>query len=92
MAFREELHDCFEKYMAYRASAGFATDTYRSTVPPFLDFCAERYPEGPRITQSILIFITFLRKNKIQNIRHYFMYFCVESTQNRNINIFQNLF
>ena len=54
MTFREELHGCFEKYMAYREAAGFATATYRSTVPPFLDFCARKHPDEPRITQSMV--------------------------------------
>ena len=54
MTFGEELHDCFKQYMAYRESAGFATAPYRSIVLPFLDFCAERYPESPVITQSMV--------------------------------------
>lgn len=54
MSFADELNQDFESYMTYRESVGFATATYRSSVPPFIHFCAEKYPEGTVITKEML--------------------------------------
>lgn len=54
MSFNELLNDSFEQMLAYRKSVGYATATYRSSVPPFLSYCAEHYPEAVCITQLML--------------------------------------
>lgn len=35
----EKLNGAFEEMMGYRQSIGYATTTYRSSVPPFISFC-----------------------------------------------------
>lgn len=54
MTFKTRLKDSFEQMMAYRAAAGYATATYKSSVPPFIHFCINKYPEGTFITQDML--------------------------------------
>ena len=40
--------------MPYRTAIGYASCTYRSSVPPFLKYCAERYPDGTAITREMV--------------------------------------
>lgn len=54
MALRDSLDDSFEQMMAYRKAVGYATDTYRSTIPPFLNYCAEHHPDADVLTQGML--------------------------------------
>ena len=54
MTFRERLENSFEQMMDYRTAVGYATATYRSSVPPFIAFCTEKYPSGTVITQGML--------------------------------------
>ena len=37
MTFGTRLNDAFEEMMKYRQSVGYATATYRSSVPPFIN-------------------------------------------------------
>ena len=41
MTFDHRLNDAFEEMMKYRQSVGYATATYRSSVPPFINFCVK---------------------------------------------------
>ena len=54
MSFRESLENTFEQMMSYRKAIGFATTTYRYCVPPFLNYCAQNYPEAQYISQEML--------------------------------------
>ena len=38
MSFETRLNDAFEEMMAYREAVGYAAATYRSTVPPFINY------------------------------------------------------
>ena len=40
------LADAFEQMLSYRKAVGYATATYRSSIPPFISFCAEKYPDA----------------------------------------------
>lgn len=54
MTFEKRLRDSFEQMMAYRNAVGYATATYRSSVPPFIDHCARNYANGTVITQEMV--------------------------------------
>lgn len=54
MTFEFRLNDGFEQMMVYRAAIGYATATYKSSVPPFIDFCALNYSEAEVITQDMV--------------------------------------
>lgn len=54
MTFKESLDSSFEQMMSYRIAVGYATSTYRSSVPPFLDYCAQHYPEAEHVSQEML--------------------------------------
>ena len=43
MSFLEDLNDGFEKLMQFREATGYATDTYRSSIPPFINLCLLYY-------------------------------------------------
>ncbi|MFR7378010.1 MAG: hypothetical protein ACLUTZ_14085 [Oliverpabstia sp.] len=52
MTLDKKLNDAFEEMMKYRQSIGYATATYRSSVPPFINFCVKNHPLSARITQG----------------------------------------
>ena len=54
MTLDKKLNDAFEEMMKYRQSIGYATATYRSSVPPFINFCVKNYPLSARITQEMV--------------------------------------
>lgn len=54
MTFENELRESFEQMMSYRKAAGYATATYRSSVPPFLDYCARNYADSTSITRQMV--------------------------------------
>lgn len=54
MSFETRLNDAFEEMMAYREAVGYATATYRSTVPPFINYCIQKYPESEFITHDMV--------------------------------------
>lgn len=54
MTFRERLENSFKQMMGYRTAVGYTTATYKSSVPPFISFCAEKYPTGTVITRGML--------------------------------------
>lgn len=54
MDFKERLHDAFEEMMSYRRSVGYATATYQSSVPPFIDHCTNGHPDAVYITRDMV--------------------------------------
>ena len=54
MTLDKKLNDAFEAMMKYRQSIGYATATYRSSVPLFINFCVKKYPLSARITQEMV--------------------------------------
>ena len=54
MTLEKRLNDAFEEMMSYRASVGYATATYRSSVPPFINFCVENYSNSELITPEMI--------------------------------------
>lgn len=54
MTFKERLHDAFEEMMLYRKSVGYATATYRGSVPPFIDHCTNGHPDAVYITRDMV--------------------------------------
>lgn len=54
MTFKGRLNEAFGEMMGYRKSVGYATATYRSSVPPFINFCTENYPGSDRITSEMV--------------------------------------
>ncbi len=54
MTLKERLDGAFEEMMSYRRSVGYATDTYRSSVPPFINYCAGKHPASERITSDMV--------------------------------------
>lgn len=54
MTFKDGLWEAFEQMMSYRRATGYATATYRCSVPPFIDYCARNYPNGTVITQEMV--------------------------------------
>lgn len=54
MTFSERLNNAFEEMMDYRKSVGYAVATYRSSVPPFINFCSERYGCADHITSTMV--------------------------------------
>ena len=40
--------------MSYRKSVGYATATYRSSVPPFIDHCTNEHPDAACITRDMV--------------------------------------
>lgn len=52
--FKDRLTTSFEEMMKYRQAIGQATATYRSSVPPFINFCAETHPYANHITSEMI--------------------------------------
>ncbi len=54
MMLKERLNTAFEKMIAYRSSIGYATATYRSSIPPFVNYCVEKYEDADFITAGMV--------------------------------------
>ena len=54
MTFKERLENAFEQMMGFRKAIGYATATYRSSVPPFIRYCIEHYPDSSVITAEMV--------------------------------------
>lgn len=52
MTLDKKLNDAFEEMMKYRQSIGYATATYRSSVPPFINFCVKNHPCLPALPRK----------------------------------------
>lgn len=54
MTFEDRLRGSFEQMISYREAIGYATATYRCSVPPFINFCVKQYPDAESITQEMV--------------------------------------
>lgn len=54
MTIKDRLNNAFEEMMAYRQSVGYATATYKSSVPPFIKYCTEKHPDSDFITSDMV--------------------------------------
>ncbi|MFT5876052.1 MAG: integrase/recombinase XerD [Clostridium sp.] len=54
MTFKKDLQSDFQKLIGFRESVGYAVATYKSSVPPFIDFCGERFPNAVLITKEMV--------------------------------------
>ena len=54
MTLKERLNTAFEEMIAYRSSVGYATATYRSSIPPFVNYCVEKYEDSDFITADMV--------------------------------------
>jgi len=54
MTFKKDLQSDFQKLINFRESVGYAVATYKSSVPPFINFCGERYPNAVSITKEMV--------------------------------------
>lgn len=54
MTFHEEITSDFQKMLDYRKAVGYATDTYKSMVMPFIDYCVKNYHDAVAITQEMV--------------------------------------
>ena len=69
MEFYDATMAYFNQMLEYRQSAGFATTTYRYTIPHFIEYSAANHPDALSITKCMvdewleyLIFIPTTRK------------------------------
>lgn len=54
MTFEERLNDSFSQFIKYRKSAGYATETYTCSVPPFIRYCYENHSDSERIDREMV--------------------------------------
>ena len=54
MTFHEGLTSDFQKMLDYRKAVGYATDTYKSMIMPFIVDCVNNYPDAVAITQEMV--------------------------------------
>lgn len=54
MTFREELTSDFQKMLDYRKAVGYATDTYKSMIMKFIEYCGNNYSDAASITQEMV--------------------------------------
>jgi len=79
MSFLDEITSDFHKMLDIRSSLGYATATDKSSLPPFIDFCGQNYPDAEFITKEMvdkwLIFHPYECKRTqaifIALVRHY---------------------
>lgn len=54
MKFRESLMEDLQKAIIYRTALGFNVGEYSHTLPRFIEFCADNYPNGTSITRQMV--------------------------------------
>jgi len=54
MSFLNELTNDFRTMLNTRSSLGYATTTDESTLPPFIDYCGNNYPDAVSITKEMV--------------------------------------
>ncbi len=54
MGFYNTTMTYFKQMLEYRESAGFATATYKSSIPPFISYSATNYPDALHITKHMV--------------------------------------
>lgn len=53
-AFADELAGTLERMLEWRSSVGYAESTYRCTLGPFLEYCAEAWPEAGALAPEMV--------------------------------------
>ena len=82
MSFIQEMTSAYSDMLDIKASLGFCRHNYEFHISPFIDFCADRYPDANEITKDMidqwLASKTFhtdnTRRLAIINIRHFTRY------------------
>lgn len=82
MSFREEMLAAYYKMLDLKEALGYNRQTYKFHIIPFIDYCADNFPESDEITKEMLdnwlLFKKFetdnTRKHAIINIRHFTRY------------------
>jgi len=82
MSFMQELTTAYNDMLDIKVSLGYNRHNYTSHILPFIEFCANRYPDASEITKDMLdqwlVSKTFntdnTRRLAIINIRHYTRY------------------
>ena len=54
MKFRESLMEDLQKAITYRTALGFNVGEYSSTLPRFIEFCADNHPNETSITRQMV--------------------------------------
>lgn len=79
MSFKEELTAAYFEMLDLKVSLGYSRQTYKSFILPFIDFCADYYPNAKEISKEMLDRWLLEKKYNtdnsrrlaIINIRHY---------------------
>lgn len=82
MSFRQEMTDAYHEMLNIKVSLGYRKQTYTSHILPFIEFCADTYPDADTITKEMLdqwlLTKNFntdnTRRLAIINIRHFTRY------------------
>ena len=53
-ALESRMNAAFEEMMSYRTAVGYATATYRSSIPPFISYCIRSHPDADLITRDMV--------------------------------------
>ena len=82
MSFRQEMTAAYNDMLNVKTSLGYCRHNYAFHISPFIEFCAENYPNATEITKEMidqwLVSKTFnadnTRRITIINIRHFTRY------------------
>ena len=79
MSFKQELTAAYHEMLDIKVSLGYKQRTYMSHILPFIEFCADSYPDAKEITKEMLdrwlltknFNADSTRRIAIINIRHF---------------------
>ena len=79
MSFKQELTAAYHEMLNIKVSLGYKQRTYMSHILPFIEFCADSYPDAKEITKEMLdhwlltknFNADSTRRIAIINIRHF---------------------
>ena len=54
MSFIQEMTSAYNDMLDIKASLGFCRHNYEFHISPFIDFCADRYPDANEITKDMI--------------------------------------
>ena len=54
MSFKQELTAAYHEMLNIKVSLGYKQRTYMSHILPFIEFCADSYPDAKEITKEML--------------------------------------
>ena len=54
MSFIQEMTSAYNDMLDIKASLGFSRHNYKFHISPFIDFCADRYPDANGITKDMI--------------------------------------